>query len=124
MHIGVKLAGVILACLCVAGCGGYSADVTGKVTCGEKPVVGSIMFSPKGEDNNNKGPAVSAPLDEEGVYQIRLRSIGPHRVIVTPRDVKFPAPPGQWDYPCDRTPTEQNVTAGQNEINIEMSRRQ
>ena len=111
-----------LACLlALAGCGERSSQVTGRVTCQDKPVVGSILFSPAGDDESNTGPAVSAPLNEEGAFQLRLKTIGKHTVVITPRDVKFPVPAGQFDYPCDRAPLEKEIQAGDNDFTIDMA---
>ena len=111
-----------LACLlALAGCGERSVQVTGRVTCQDKPVRGSILFSPAGDDESNTGLAVSAPLNEEGAFQLRLKTIGKHTVVITPRDVKFPVPAGQFDYPCDRSPLEKDVQAGDNDFTIDMA---
>jgi hypothetical protein len=95
--------------------------VAGRVTCRGNPVVGGITFSPKGEGAGNTGPAVSAALKEDGRYELRLTTIGQHTVVVTPRDVK--TKPGEPDYPCERTPKELEVKAGNNEIVIELAER-
>jgi hypothetical protein len=109
--------------LAAIGCSDYSAQVRGRVTCENKPVVGSILFSPRGEDPSNTGPAVSAALNEDGAYELKLKSIGKHTVVITPRDIKFPVPPGQFDYPCDRSPLERDIQAGATEVNIDMAAR-
>src|SRR4051794_2331127 len=97
----------------IFGCGA-SAKVSGRVTCQGKPVAGSILFSPKGEDPKNTGPAVNAALKEDGTYEVHLKSLGKHTVVVTPRDIQYPVPPGQFDYPCERTPVERDIQAGEN----------
>jgi len=116
-----EMANLILIILfCLLGCGDQGALVTGKVTCSDKPVTGSILFSPKGANESTKGPAVNAALKEDGSFEIRLKTIGTHLVQVTPRDVKFPVRPGEIDYPCDRSPIEREVTPGGNDITIEL----
>jgi hypothetical protein len=112
---------VLMIVLSLAGCGGTSAKVTGKVTCQGKPVVGGILFSPIGDGSANTGPAVNATLNDDGSYSLRLTTIGKHNVVITPRDVKLPAPKGGFDYPCDRSPLERDVKAGDNDITIEMA---
>ncbi len=114
---------VLAALLTLVGCAAPPARVTGRVTCDGKPVVGGILFSPKGEGHGNTGPAVSAPLKKDGSYELRLATIGKHSVVVTPRDVKVPVKPGELDYPCDRSPSEWDVKAGDNEIVIELTKR-
>jgi len=114
---------ILAGVLGLIGCGNPAATVSGRVTCRGQPVVGGILFSPKGEDEKNRGRAVSAPLKEDGSYEIRLRTLGKHTVVVTPRDVKSPVPPGEWEYPCDRSPVEREVKAGQNNITIELTPR-
>ena len=113
----------LLGLLTLAGCGGPSAKVTGTVTCGGKPVSGSILFSPKGEDESNKGPAVSAILKEDGSYELVLPTIGKHTVVISPSDVKFHRRAAEVAYPCDLTPKEWDVTAGDNKIVIELTNR-
>src|SRR5579863_9588570 len=83
------------------GCSERAAQVTGRVTCDSKPVVGSILFSPAGEGDGNTGPAVSASLNGDGAFKLQLKTTGKHTVLITPRDVRFPVPAGQFDYPCD-----------------------
>jgi hypothetical protein len=118
-----KAALILVGSLALIGCGEHSAQVTGRVTCEGKPVTGSILFSPKGEGESNTGPAVNAPIGEDGSYELRLKTTGKHTVVVTPRDIKFPVPPGELDYPCDRTPFEREVQAGPNDITIELTAR-
>ena len=107
----------------LAGCSGPSAKVTGRATCNGKAVIGAILFSPNGDGASNTGPAVSAVLKEDGTYEVVLRSIGKHMVQVSPSDIKYPTPPGELDYPCDRAPVERDVKAGENTVNIELSPR-
>ncbi len=114
---------MVASLLAAAGCGGQSATVTGRVTCNGKPVVGGILFSPKGDDAGNTGPAVHAELKEDGSYQLKLTTVGKHNVVVTPKDIKYPVPPGEWDYPCDRSPQLWEVKAGDNHIAIELAPR-
>jgi hypothetical protein len=113
---------VLLVMFLLAGCGGPAARVTGHVTCQGKPVKGSILFSPKGEDASNKGPGVAALIKEDGTYEVRLTAIGKHTVVITPSEIKYPLKPGEVDFPCDRSPSEWDVKAGDNKIVIEMSR--
>ena len=106
-----------------AGCGGTSAKVTGRVTCQGKPVAGIILFSPKGNVGAEAGAAVTAPLQEDGGYEIRLKGAGAYTVVVTPRDVVLRPKAGTFDYPCDRSPQEREIKAGDNEITIELPKR-
>jgi hypothetical protein len=106
----------------LAGCGGASNRVTGRVTCGGKAVKGSILFSPFGQGPSNIGPAVGATLKEDGSYELKLQTIGKHRVVVSPADIVYPSPPGQ-EYPCDLSPLEREVKAGTNEVVIELQPR-
>ena len=117
--MAVALAGLMT----LTGCGSPTAKVTGRVTCQGKPVKGSILFSPKGEDESNKGPAVPAQLKDDGSFELQLTTFGKYTVVITPNDVKYPVPPGEFDYPCDRTPSEWDVKAGDNKIEIEMTGR-
>jgi hypothetical protein len=112
----------VLFALGLAGCGGPSGRVTGRVTCGGQPVRGSILFSPFGEGPDNTGPAVTAPLKDDGSYELELKTFGRHRVVVSPADVVYPAQPGQ-EYPCDLSPVEREVKAGTNEVVIELRAR-
>jgi len=68
MTVRVSAAALLAALLALIGGGSPSAKVTGRVTCQGKPVAGSILFSPKGEEAGNNGSAVSANLDEHGNY--------------------------------------------------------
>ncbi len=108
------------ALLVAVGCSQQAAQVTGRVTCEGKPVVGSILFSPAGEGDANTGVAVPAPLNEDGVFKLSLKTTGKHLVVITPRDVMLKPPPGQFDYPCDRSPMEKEVQPGDNDFTIEM----
>jgi hypothetical protein len=123
MNAPLKAAIIFAGLLTLVGCGDHTAHVTGQVTCQGKPVTGSILFSPKGENESNTGPAVNAPLTEDGSYELRLKTVGKHTVVVTPRDIRFPVPAGELDYPCDRSPVEREVQAGHNDITIEMATR-
>ena len=114
---------LVLGMLATAGCGGPAATVTGRVTCEDKPVSGVILFSPKGEGAGNTGPAVNAPLGEDGRFELRLTSLGKHTVVITPRDITFRPKPGELDYPCDRSPLERDIKAGDNDITIDLARR-
>lgn len=80
------------------------------------------MFSPFGEGSDNTGESVSANLKEDGSYEVHLKTIGKHRIVVTPSDVVYPAKPGH-EYPCDLTPIEKEVKSGDNEIAIQLSKR-
>lgn len=113
----------LLGLLTLVGCGGSSAKVTGTVTCGGKPVSGSILFSPKGEGEGNIGAPVNAPIKDDGTYELHLKTTGKHTVVITPRDMKYPVKPGEFDFPCSRAPKEWDVTAGDNTIVIELTNR-
>ena len=110
--IGATLMSVLFA----LGCSERVSEVTGRVTCGGKPVVGVILFSPSSEGDAKRG---NATLNENGEFKLALKT-GKYTVVITPRDVKFPVPPGELDYPCDRSPIEKEVQAGTNDFTIEM----
>lgn len=118
----MRTASVIFGVLAlgVLGCGMPSAKVAGRVTCQGKPVVGIILFSPKSEAG---GKAVAADLDEDGHYELKLTTVGKHAVVITPRDVVANPKPGQFPYPCELTPIERDIQAGDNEIAIELAKR-
>jgi hypothetical protein len=121
MKVHTMMFALFAALAAASGCGGSTARVSGQVTCQNNPVSGSILFSPKGETEAANGVAVSAPLDEDGKYELQLKTIGTYIVVITPRNVRFPVRPGEVDYPCDRSPLEREIQAGQNDITIEMS---
>jgi hypothetical protein len=123
MKVCANAAALMAGLLTLIGCGGPATHVSGRVTCQGKPVVGQILFSPKGEDARNTGRGVPATLKDDGTYDLRLTSVGKHTIVVTPRDVKYPVPPGEFDYPCDRTPVERDLQAGDNSILIELAER-
>lgn len=113
---------LFIALLCI-GCGGSpSAKVVGRVTCGDKPVKGTVMFSPFGEGEDNTGQAVSTELSDDGSYQVQLKTVGKHRIVVSPSDIVYPAKPGE-EYPCILTPIEKEVKPGDNEIIIQLGKR-
>src|SRR5687768_5687519 len=71
----------------------------------------------------NTGEAASATLDADGKYTLKLTTTGPHCVVVTPSDVKYPAKPGE-EYPCDLAPQERDLKAGENkDVDIELKPR-
>lgn len=113
--------GFFAAALGLTGCG-VSAKVNGKVTCDGKPVTGMIQFSPKGDSPDNTGATVVAQLKDDGSYEMTLKSIGPHTVIVLPSDLKIVGP-GTPDHHCDRTPQEVDVKSGENTIPIALKAR-
>jgi hypothetical protein len=108
----------------LVGCSGPAATVSGTVMCGGKPVPGGILFSPKGDSEGNKGPAVNAELKDDGTYEIQLTTTGLHTVVVSPRDVKYPVKPGEFEFPCSLAPKDYDVTAGSNTISIDLTNRQ
>ena len=114
---------IFLATLSSAGCGGSSANVTGRVTCQGKPVVGLILFSPKDQGGGKAGAAATADLNDDGRYQLSLSSTGMHTVVVTPRDVVLRPKKGEFDYPCDRSPFERDIKAGDNDVSIDLAKR-
>jgi hypothetical protein len=114
---------VLLLGLLAAGCGGRTAQVKGRITCEGKPVVGVILFSPKGDEGGNRGSAVTATLNDDGAYELKLPSTGKYTIVVTPRDVNYPPKPGEFDYPCDRSPLERDIQAGDNDVTIELAKR-
>lgn len=116
-------AALVLGVFAASGCGGSGARVSGRVTCDGKPVVGFILFSPRGTDPGSAATPVSATLQEDGNYELQLTTPGKYTVVVTPRDVNPRPKPGQFDYPCDRSPLEREVKAGDNTIAIELAKR-
>jgi hypothetical protein len=66
---------------------------------------------------------VSAALQEDGRYELQLTSPGKYTLVVTPRDVTLRPKQGKRDYPCDRSPLEREVQAGDNDISIELAKR-
>lgn len=123
MPVRVSAAAILAGLLALIGCSNPAAKVTGRVTCQGQPVSGSILFSPKGEDASNKGSAVSATLNEDGSYELRLTTTGKHLVVVTPSDIRYPVKRGEVEYPCDRSPQEHEIKAGDNRIVIELMKR-
>jgi hypothetical protein len=119
----IRLLVIILATLSSTGCGGSSAKVTGRVTCQGKPVVGIILFSPKDQGSGKAGAAATADLNDDGRYQLPLTSTGMHTVVVTPRDVVLRPKKGEFDYPCDRSPLERDIKAGDNGVTIDLAKR-
>ncbi len=122
VEMNVRAWAVLALVAALTGCGGPTARVSGRVTCKGKAVKGSILFSPKTENAIAPGPAVAAPLKEDGSFELQLKSLGIHRVVVSPSDVVYPAQPGK-DYPCELKPLEREVKAGANQIEIELSPR-
>ena len=116
--LGFRMA-LVLGMLALAGCGGSSAKVKGRVTCDSKPVVGLILFSPKGEEGERK----SADLKDDGSYELQFNGTGKYTIVITPRDVVANPKPGEFPYPCDLAPLERDIKAGDNEIIIELSKR-
>jgi hypothetical protein len=106
----------LLGLLAAFGCGASSAKVKGRVTCRDKPVVGLILFSPKGEDG---GKAVNGDLKDDGSFEVQLPGSGKYSIVVTPRDVVPNPRPGQVDYPCERS-LERDIKPGDNDITIEL----
>jgi len=114
---------IVVLVFALCGCGGTpSAKVTGSVTCGDKPVKGIILISPFGDGPDNTGEAVSVPLRDDGSFEIQLKTIGKHRIVVSPSDIVYPAKPGE-EYPCDLTPLEKEVKSGDNEFVIKLTHR-
>ena len=122
MRLTVWATVLLLVMFALTGCSGKSAKVSGRVTCDGKPVAGGILFSPKGDGGDNTGPPVNAALDEDGRYTLNLKSIGAHRVMITPSDLPPPSNKGKG-YPCNLSNIEREVNAGTNEIVIELSKR-
>lgn len=123
MNVRALMAVLFLVTLLSAGCGGSSANVTGRVTCQGKAVVGLILFSPKDQGGAKAGAAVTAELNDDGRYQLQLTSTGMHTVVVTPRDVVLRPKKGEFDFPCDRSPFERDIKAGDNDVTIDMAKR-
>jgi hypothetical protein len=120
MNVRAGVVVLALAALVASGCGS-STSVSGRVTCNGTPVKGSIVFNPVGEGAENTGPPAGGML-KDGNYTISLKTIGKHRVVVSPADIKYPAPPGE-EYPCDLAAQTHEVKAGANTINIDLPSR-
>src|SRR5262245_43269827 len=112
-----------LAMFSFTGCGGSTANVTGRVTCQGRPVVGLTLSSTKDQSGGKAGAAATAELDNDGRFQLPLTSTGMHTVVVTPRDVVLRPKKGEFDYPCDRSPLERDIKAGANDVTIELAKR-
>jgi hypothetical protein len=84
--------------------------------------VGLVLFSPKEQSGSGKA-AVTAELNDDGRFELRLAGIGQHTIVVTPRDVVLRPKKGEFDYPCDRSPLERDIKAGDNDVTIELSKR-
>jgi hypothetical protein len=72
--IGIGLIGII-------GCGGGDGSanvVTGKVTLGDKPVEGTIVFSGKGKE------VVSSSINPDGTYKIEGVATGLNHITIKP----------------------------------------
>ncbi|WP_439631877.1 hypothetical protein [Gemmata sp.] len=108
---------LVFPLIALAGCGAPGAKVTGKVTADGNPVPGTIQFSPLGQGADNTGPSAAVPLGPDGSYSLELKSVGKHRVIVSPSDLPYPVRPGH-EYKYDLTPTEHDVKAGDNVIDV------
>jgi len=80
------------------------------------------MFSPKGDGPANTGDAVEVVLDADGKYTVQLKTIGSHRVRISPSDIPYPEVPGK-EYPCDLSTLEKDVKSGANEISIDLAKR-
>jgi hypothetical protein len=113
---------LLVGAFAAVGCGGPSAKVTGRVTCQGQPVVGVILFSPKTAEGG-AGASVSAPLQEDGSFELQLKNTGKYTVVVTSHDVTLKPKAGQFDYPCDRSPLERDIVAGDNEVLIDLKKR-
>jgi hypothetical protein len=96
--------------------------VSGRVTCDGKPVEGTILFSPKGDGADNTGPAVEGVMDSDGKYSVQLKSIGTHRIRISPGNIPYPPVAGK-EFQCDLSTLEKDVKSGPNEISIELSKR-
>jgi hypothetical protein len=112
---------VVAALLALSGCSGPVAQVKGRVTCQDKPVPGVIRFSPVADEAQGAGRAVTAETNGDGAFELRLTSIGKYKVVVSPRDINYPPPPGGFDFPCSRSAQEHEVKAGMNVINFVMT---
>jgi hypothetical protein len=115
--------GVLIGALAVAGCGGPKATVSGCITCEGKPVSGVVLFSSKGDAAGSVHQSVSAPLSPTGNYTVQLNGAGKYVVVVTPSDVVLRPKAGRFDYPCDRTPKEVDIVAGDNDVTIALPKR-
>lgn len=134
-----------LACgalLFLSGCGSGNppvAKASGRVTCGGQPVTsGRILFTPipKSEKDNLPGKAATGEIDSDGTFELSTYGendgaiIGKHLVTIIPTDQMAQEKPGdreqappKWPYPCPlNQPIEQEIVAGENELEIELSR--
>ncbi len=112
---------MVVAAWLAAGCSGPVVEVKGRVTCQDKPVPGVIRFSLVGEEATSVSRTVTAEMKEDGVFRLRLTSIGKYKVVVSPRDINYPPGPGEVVFPCLRSAQEYEVKAGVNLLNMEMT---
>jgi hypothetical protein len=116
---------LIVAFAAAVGCGGPQATVSGCITCQGKPVTGVVLFSSKATPGVEAGAqnSATAELSETGNYTVKLHGSGKYVVVVTPRDLSFRRKGGAPDFPCDRSPREIEVVAGNNDISFELAKR-
>jgi hypothetical protein len=97
------------ALVALAGCGGGTTDVTGKVTYQNKPVVfGTVQVI--GSD----GVPKSGPIQPDGTFRVSGVQIGPARVTVSsprPPGSGKAAPRGRREDDDERTPVETPASA-------------
>ena len=111
---------LVLALVTLTGCGPPSAKVAGRVTSNGKGISGLVQFSPFGEGPDNTGTMMQVQSKEDGAYDIQLKTIGKHRVIVIPDDINIGSPERE---PWDRSPQTHELKAGDNVLNIELPAR-
>jgi hypothetical protein len=122
IRFGDRLAiGVLIGTFGVVGCGGPQATVSGCITCQSKPVSGVVLFSSK--EAGSVHESVSAALSPTGNYTLQLNGVGKYVVVVTPSDVVLRPKAGSPDYPCDRSPREIEIVAGNNDVTIDLPKR-
>ena len=77
-HMRVFLLGIGIGLIGIIGCGsdGSGIVVAGKVTVGDKPVEGTIIFTGKGKE------VVTAPIYPDGTYKIESVATGQNQITI------------------------------------------
>jgi hypothetical protein len=126
----------LVACVCLAGCGGvYDSSVSGTVTLDGNPVTrGTVAYNPV-----QSGPSAYARIDEDGSYTVRTGReeglpAGEYQVTVIANEPPAvrqtaqggPPPPGRpitppWYRTKQTSGLRFTVDKGSNEINLELT---
>ena len=80
-----------------------------------------IQFTAKAESADNTGPPAFGQIAADGSFEVGLKSIGKHTVVVTPSDIRFPVPKSEFDHRCDHSPRNVEIVSGSNTINLELT---